>query len=121
MRLISGTKHISCMRTTNNKIFYVVQKRICGQTKHFGMCRTLIGVLMMRDWCQANDWQQPYPKKRSTEWKYIHKFNGKYKIQKVIDGKIEYFGSFNTLEDALKERDLLIKYNWNLYDLCDLN
>lgn len=44
---------------------------------------------------------------------------GNYEIQKQINGKSKYFGTYNTLEDAQTERDLLIKYNWDIEKLCE--
>ncbi|WP_455645450.1 hypothetical protein [Methanosphaera sp.] len=44
---------------------------------------------------------------------YISYFYGKYQIIKWLNGKTIYFGSFNTLEEAITERDHLIKHNWD--------
>ena len=44
---------------------------------------------------------------------HIKKQNGKYLLNKTIDGKIESFGVFNTLEEAQKEREWCIKCNWD--------
>ena len=37
-----------------------------------------------------------------------------YYISKKIKGKSKVFGKYNSIEEAIKERDELIKNNWNL-------
>ena len=37
-----------------------------------------------------------------------------YEIVKVIKGKLEYFGRYPTLEDAIKCRDYFIEHDWDL-------
>jgi len=120
MRGINGTKYITCSKI-KGKTWYIIQKRIGDTTCHFGTGRTLIEALMIRDWCIMNNWEKKYPMPHSTGEKYIRRFRGYFYIQKVLNGKLEHFGSFKTLEEAIKERDLLVKYNWDLEELCDLN
>lgn len=42
----------------------------------------------------------------------IKKVNGKYIIEKTIYGQIINYGTYDTKEDALKQKRLLIKYGW---------
>ena len=121
MKAIKGTKYITCMQAYNGKTWYIVQKTINGVAYNFGTARTLIEALMIRDWCIVNNWKKRYPKTHSTGEKYIRKVKGYFYVQKVVNGKLEHFGSFKSLEDAIVERDLLIKYNWDLECLCELN
>ena len=118
MRTIPGTKYISSF-TSNGKQYYLVQKRVNGETKGFGFGNTLIEALMVRDWCEANNWKKRYSRPSLTGERYIRKLHGRYCIQKWVNGKCEHFGSFKSLEDAIKERDLLIKYDWDLELLCE--
>ncbi|MBR3213186.1 MAG: hypothetical protein IKF79_01605 [Methanosphaera sp.] len=118
MREVIGTKYITCSKI-RGKTWYPVQKRIDGKTCHFGTGRTLIEALMIRDWCVMNNWEKSYPMPHSTGEKYIRKLQGYYCIQKIVNGKFEHFGSFKTLEDAVKERDLLIQCNWDFDALCE--
>lgn len=37
-----------------------------------------------------------------------------YEVTKRINGKLEYFGRYHTLDDAIKWRDYFIKNNWDL-------
>ena len=45
---------------------------------------------------------------------YIRWNNGKWSIQKKINGKIKYFGRYNTLEEAVERRNELYRNGWEL-------
>ena len=116
MKNVLGTECVSFCKTDNN---FRVAKRINGFQKLLGSSKTLIGALMIRDWCEANNWQK-YPKKdsKSTE-AYIRKQEKadplyRYRVAKVINGKEYSFGSFPTLKEAKECRDNCIKHNWDL-------
>lgn len=114
MREIPGTKHISYHKKDD---MYTVQKSIDGKIKYLGSCNTLIGALMMRDWCEANNWKiYPNNRNKSSGEKYIHyrENYGAYELIKNIDGHNEYFGRYPTLEDAKKWRDYFIANNWDI-------
>lgn len=113
---IHGTEYISFCNS--DKVFKV-SKRINGYQKFLGSSKTLIGALMIRDWCESNNWQK-YPKSdtKSTE-PYIRVQDKadplyRYRVAKIIKGKEYSFGSFPTLEEAKKCRDNCIKHNWDL-------
>lgn len=61
----------------------------------------------------TNVYERPVGK---YDMKYIYKNNWSYFIQKCINGKIRYFGTFKTLEEAIKARDELIKNNWGMLE-----
>ena len=49
-----------------------------------------------------------------TGEKYICKqTGGKFSVRKVIKGKLTYFGTFKTLEEAAKYRDYCIIHDWD--------
>ena len=55
-----------------------------------------------------------------TGEKYIYlNDSGSYSIQKHINGEYIYFNTFTTLEQAIQERDLLIKYGWDMELVCE--
>lgn len=111
MRGIAGTNNISyCKR---NKM-YKVTKTVDGKNRHIGSFPTLIGALMMRDWTEAND-LKPYPKRNKSGEKYIsYRENlDVYEIVKVLNGKLEYFGRYPTLKEAVKWRDYFISNDWD--------
>ena len=53
------------------------------------------------------------PRYIKTGHKYIGTQNGnRFYIRKIIDGKWTTFGSYSTLADAIKVRDMCIKHGW---------
>ena len=57
---------------------------------------------------------------RTSYNKYIYKLNNKYHVRKSINGKTEYFGRYDTFEEARKIRDKLMAFNWNKSCIQDL-
>jgi len=110
MRGIPGTEYI-CKR--NNGV-YELHRRIDGTMKYFGRSKSLISILMMRDWCENNGWKRFKHPNRNI---YEDKKFGTYRIKKqfIIDGKIvnKYYGSFKYLNQAREYRDLCIEKNWD--------
>lgn len=116
MKDIPGTENISYCNT--HKV-YKVSKRINGPQRFLGSSKTLIGALMIRDWCQAHDWKR-YPKSDTKSTEAYIRIQEKadplyrYRVAKVINGKEYSFGSFPTLKEAKECRDNCIKHNWDL-------
>ena len=111
---IPGTKNI-----TKHGVGFAITKKINGKKTNLGHATTLIIALMKRDWCKANNWQK-YPR----HIKYIVKTpQNHYRIQKSYrhNGtfKTDYYGTFKTYEEAEKEVRLLLKYDWNIEELCE--
>lgn len=47
--------------------------------------------------------------------KYIYLTNNsKYELRKRVNGKLTYFGVFNTLDDAKRYREYCMRYDWNV-------
>ena len=112
MKGVPGTKHISYKKSEDT---YIVTKCLNGKNKHMGSAKTLISALMIRDYCQSNNWE-PYPKKKNEVGeKYIHyrKRLNVYEIIKYINGSVEYFGRYHSLEEAVKWRDFFIENDWD--------
>lgn len=116
MKNVFGTEYISFCKEDNN---FRVHKRIKGVQKLLGSNKTLIGALMIRDWCEVNNWQK-YPKKNTKSTEAYIRIQEKadplyrYRVAKVINGKEYSFGSFPTLKEAKECRDNCIKHNWDL-------
>ncbi|MBF4469458.1 MAG: hypothetical protein ISP01_08660 [Methanobrevibacter arboriphilus] len=53
------------------------------------------------------------------EDRYIYRLNGRYYIRKIHYGKLQLLISFEKIENARAERDLLEKYDWNLEKVCE--
>ena len=97
-----------------------VYNRTDGKRKYYAHCKTLIQALMIRDYGVANNWK-PFPKIHTSETHepYIHKRERGYCIIKQINGKLTYFGIYDKIEDAIAERDLLIKFDWDWDNVCE--
>ena len=110
MKSIVGTKYIS-----KNGTEYQVSKSINGVHTYMGRGKTLIEALMIRDWCIANKWKC-FPSK----FHYLYKCkSGRWGIQKYVNGKMEYFGTFETKQEAEAEIELLKECDWDLELLCE--
>jgi len=109
MKGIPGTEHISYHKKIS---LYQVRKKINGNFVSMGYGRTLIEALVKRDWCVANNWQ-PYPRTTKTNEKHIQLIGNHYKVMKRIKGKYKTYGSFDTLGEAVKYRDFIVKKGWS--------
>lgn len=52
------------------------------------------------------------PKQNTTHIPYIRQNNNKYTIQKNINGKTHYYGTYKTLAEAVEKRDQLKQNGW---------
>ena len=118
MRGVLGTSNISYDRKKNRyRVIYIEN----GKLRQLATGKTLIEALMIRDWCREHGWipfvhRFQFIQKQSSNSYQI------YKHFKQKDGSYKKycFGCYNTIEDAIEERDLLIKYNWDFEVLCSL-
>ncbi len=103
----------------SDKYCVVVSKD--GKLKQLATGRTLIEALMMRDWCRENGWI-PFVRRLQFIQEHGPGIYQIYKYFKQNDGSYKKicFGSYRTVEDAIEERDLLIKHNWDFEALCSL-
>lgn len=92
--------------------------------KYYGTYKTREEAEKAVEFFKEHDWNPDYVKYKNDKSKYIGKYIsknvcGNYVISKWIDGKQYIFGTFHNLEDAEKERNLLIKYDWDWDLVCD--
>ena len=79
---------------------------------------TLKEAIEVRDNLEKMGW--PYTRKYTMKYpKYICRNGNKFQIHKMLDGKIESFGTFSNIDDAIKERDLLINADWDYENLLN--
>lgn len=112
----------------NGKIYrYIIKKNkgyaIEKNKEHYGWYDNLPDALFDRDRFEQVDWDwslfvlladvpnhykaielPPFEKKRD----YITYIPAKWRVQKRIDGKTRYFGSYDTLEEAEEKRNELL-------------
>lgn len=98
---------------------FIVSRIYNGETHNFGYFRTLDEAMEVREHLVETNWGDLNIKHSMRLGKYIS-FNGIYYIiQKTINGELINFGFFNDLEDAKKQRDLLIQDNWSRFEVPD--
>ena len=77
---------------------------------------------------EENEWNKdliPYRRKRWKKGKWNNKTRGEKYIYYTTSDKFAiiknavYYGTFNTLPEAILERDLLIKYDWNYEEMIE--
>lgn len=106
---IPGTEYIHPHKTSGG---YQITKRFGKSHKSMGYGKTLIEALVKRDWVIANNWK-PYPRTTITNEKHIRLVDNHYKVMKRIKGNYKTYGSFETLEEAVKYRDFIISKCWS--------
>ena len=93
---------------------YFIQKHINGEFKCFKCSKSLKETVEIRDKLIENNWRD-YGQLGIVELddtQYIYSVGKSFQLKKYINGKTKHFGTFKTLEEAIKARDELIKNNW---------
>lgn len=86
----------------------------------YGYYSSLRSALRNRDKLIANGWDVSkiedilYSKE---ETKYINKVGNSFRVSKLIDGDIKYFGHYSSLDEAIEIRDKLIANGWDAESL----
>lgn len=95
-----------------NSGLFSISRVIDGKDTYFGSYKSLDEVKRVLDYLDSVNWNVD---KVEPVGKYIaKKRNGKFSIQKVINGEKVHCGVFDTLEEALNARDVMIESGWNL-------
>ena len=99
---------------------YQVMKSIDGKLRHYGSFHTLEEAQRHRDYCIRNNWSEDCILRRRGYTKYDlpkyitwNKELGKYVIIKQDHGCIMYSALHKDLDAAIRERDLLVLYDWD--------
>lgn len=127
MKDIPKTKYI-CKSSHANSYKITKNFNVNGKSKsfHYGSFKTLEEAIEYRDLCIERDWdEQLMPKNNPitcNSMRYIHKSPvGNYEIKKWENGKTVHYGTYHTLFDAIQERDLLIKHDWDYDAVCNID
>ena len=102
---------------------YVVRKTINKKLIYFGKFKTLEEAIQHRSLLEKNGWKKiKETHRRMGNDRYIYKRVTKYGVRweicKRINGKQEYFGRFDDLEEARRERDMFEKNEWDYENVC---
>ena len=101
---------------------YAITKSIKNETIYYHTFKTREEAENAVKYLKKNNWDKKrfiydYLDGEPERMKYIKRMpNGKYSIQKYINGEYSHFGTFDTLEEAIRERDICVECDWD-YDL----
>ena len=97
---------------------YYIQKHINGELKCFNGSKSLKETVELRDKLIENNWRDngQLGIKELDDNRYIYSSGKSFLLRKSVNGKCRYFGSFKTLEEAIKARNELIINNWGMLE-----
>ena len=97
---------------------YFIQKHINGELKCFTGSKSLKEAIEFRDKLIENNWRDDGQLgiEELDDTRYIYRVGKSFQLKKYINGKTKHFGSFKTLEEAIKARNELIMNNWGMFE-----
>ena len=100
------------------KGFYYIQKSINGEYKYFKGSTSLKEAIEFRDKLIENNWRcnEQLKIEELDDNRYIYPVGNSFQLKKYVNGKTKHFGTFKTLEEAIKARNELIKNNWGMLE-----
>ena len=98
--------------------FYYIFKSINGEYKYFKGSNSLKEAVEFRDKLIENNWRDNGELKieELDDNRYIYSVGNSFQLKKHINGKTKHFGTFKTLEEAIKARNELIMNNWGMLE-----
>ena len=98
--------------------FYYILKSINGEYKYFKGSNSLKEAVELRDKLIENNWRDNGELKIEglDDNRYIYRVGKLFQLKKYINGKTKHFGTFKTLEEAIKSRNELIVNNWGMLE-----
>ena len=102
--------------TKYSKKFHI-NRTINGISKNYGSFENIMDAITAREYLIDDNWgiEGDLSSFEGGFGKYISSYNGLYKIQKSNNGQVYDYGIFDTLEDAITARDILMENNWDDY------
>ena len=97
---------------------YFIQKHINGELKCFKSSKSLKETVEFRDKLIENNWRDKGQLGivELDDNRYIYSVGKSFQLKKYINGKTKHFGTFKTLEEAIKARNELIMNNWGMLE-----
>ena len=98
--------------------FYYILKSINGEYKYFKGSTSLKEAVEFRDKLIENNWRDDGQLgiEELDDNRYIYSVGKSFQLKKYIKGKTKHFGTFKTLEEAIKARNELIMNNWGMLE-----
>ena len=104
---------------------YQILKQLEGKTYNFGSFKKLEDALWHREYCIKHDWDMSCKyvqnKKHNLPHYISYARDGRYYIQKKVDDEVRTWHGFKSLDDAVHERDVLIRCDWDEERLMELD
>lgn len=107
---------------SNFKGKFMITKWVNGKKYYFGRFDTLEEARSVRDYFIEHGWDitERFKFRKVKPFQHIMiSEEGNYRVVKRINGKLTHFGTFHNLKDAQLERDLLMKFDWDLDKICE--
>ena len=97
---------------------YFIQKHINSELKCFKSSKSLKETVEFRDKLIENNWRDngQLGIVELDDNRYIYSVNNSFQLKKHINGENRHFGTFKTLEEAIKARNELIVNNWGMLE-----
>ena len=97
---------------------YFIQKCVDGERKYFKGSTSLKETIEFRDKLIENNWRcnEQLKIEELDDNRYIYSVGNSFQLKKHINGKTKHFGTFKTLEEAIKARNELIMNNWGMLE-----
>ena len=97
---------------------YFIQKHINGEFKCFKCSKSLKETVEIRDKLIENNWRDngQLGIEELDDTRYIYSVGKSFQLKKSVNGKTKHFGTFKTLEEAIKARNELIMNNWGMLE-----
>lgn len=93
---------------------YYIYRTVKGEKRHYGTFDYLSDAILKREELIDNNWDFKKPFKTRVRYDpNISFYYNTFRISKKIDGKMKHFGKYDTYEDALVARDILLENNWD--------
>ena len=98
--------------------FYYILKSVNGEYKYFKGSTSLKETIELRDKLIENNWRDngQLGITELDDTRYIYSVGNSFQLKKYINGETKHFGSFKTLEEAIKARNELIMNNWGMVE-----
>jgi len=96
--------------------WYEIRKRIGGTLLYWGSYPTIEEAKLHLAYYEGMEWKTS-PAHRAN--RHISQRGNSYTVVKSINNERISYGTFKTLEEARKERDICVKCQWNYDLICE--
>lgn len=102
----------------NGKMYFLSKVLDDGTLNVYGFFNELDDAIKQREWLMANNWSKLEVPDDSR--RHIHKKGDKFLIYKRLKDDLEYFGTYDTLDEAKHARNKLVENDWVIGESHDI-